>query len=226
MLAADQVVAASSPRRIPELAALALPHWIPGDHDIASPHEPLAERLVVRLAVGGMPGGHQHRRMRRAPFIGHVHQRRDEDPGQALEDQLLDVVSRHLDAAGDLRVEGRARRGKAAKHPEELCPQFRLQSQQVGLGADAREPGTSSIVLAPCHLGLIREIRRDARAIGRRVEDRKSIRWSSGGCDAERRDRGENQDECWAHHEWSMQQTAASCREYIRFGGVFIRGQR
>ena len=165
VLATDQVVAALPGRGIPELASLALAHGIPADHDVPARGQPLAQGLIVGLAVGRVARRHQHRRMVPPAVVRDVHQGRHEDPGQTLEDDFLDVKTGHLNPTGDLRIERRARRGQAAQHPQQLRAQFALQSQEIAFRADAGERSSARIVLSPGHLGLVSKVRRDARAI-------------------------------------------------------------
>ena len=124
VLAANQVVAASSARRIPELAAFALPDRIPTDHDVAAQRKPLTQCMVVRLAVRGVAAGDEHCRTGPLAAVGHVDERRDVDTGNALENQLLDAKPGHLHSAGHLRVEWRARRWQTTDHPQQLRPQL------------------------------------------------------------------------------------------------------
>ncbi len=98
VLATNQVVAALPGRGVPELASLALAHGIPADHDVPARGQPLAQGLIVGLAVGRVAGRHQHRRMVPPAVVRDVHQGRHEDPRQTLEDDFLDVKTGHLES--------------------------------------------------------------------------------------------------------------------------------
>ena len=166
VLAADQVVAAALPRRIPELAAFALAHRIPADDDVAASGETLAEGLVVRLAVRRVAARHEHRRMLPGLPSGTYTSAVTKTPGQALEDDLLDVVAGHLDPAGHLRVQRSLRGRQAAERAQQLAPEVRLHLLQICFRADCGEPGAAVFVLPPRHVDLIREVRRDTRPVG------------------------------------------------------------
>ncbi len=92
------------------------------------------------------------------------------DPGQALEDELVDAVSVHRDRAGDPGAEGRLRFRQPADQVEDLPAQLALQGDEVGLGSHPREPLLPRRVELPRALDLVREIRRDARPLGLRLE--------------------------------------------------------
>src|SRR5205807_218423 len=76
--------------RIPELAALALPDGIPGNHHVAAPRESLAQCLVMKFSVRRVTGGHQNRRMLALVVLRDVNQRGDVNAWQTLEHQFFD----------------------------------------------------------------------------------------------------------------------------------------
>ena len=95
MLAAHQVVTAAAPRRVPELAALALAHGVPAQDHVPPPREADRDLLVgrVRLADGRVAAREEHGGLRSGRGVGHVEQRRDVEARHALEDHLLDPVA-------------------------------------------------------------------------------------------------------------------------------------
>ena len=165
VFAADQVVAAAARRSVPELAALTLTHRVPADHDVAPPHEALAERLVVGLAVRRVAAGDEHRRTRGGSAFGHVQQRRHEHAWQAFEDELLDPEAVHLHHARDPCVQRRPFRRQSADHPEQRAAKIGLQPLHVLPGTQRGEARSPLVVLSPGQLRLVREKRRDARTV-------------------------------------------------------------
>ena len=88
--------------------ALALPHGVEGQHDVAELREPLAASLVVRIpfAVVAVPHLKQNARVGRPALLRKVEIRRDDETRARLVDQLLDAVGGALEPAHRARVQG------------------------------------------------------------------------------------------------------------------------
>jgi hypothetical protein len=172
VLAADEVVAAAPARAVPELAALALADGVPAEDHVPAPDEPDGDLLVagVGLAHRRVAARQEHRRSLPRRALGHVHEGGHADAGQALEDELLDPIAFHRDRARDARVKRRPLPGQPADHGEDLAPQLVLKGTQVGLRLHPGETFLPCGVEGPRALDLVREVRRDARALGRRLE--------------------------------------------------------
>src|SRR5581483_9375412 len=108
VLGADKVVPAFSLLRVPELAAFALPHGIPGDNHISTPHQALREGLIVNFSICRMSTRHKNRRMDLVSVVRNVYQRSDKHSRQTFKDQLLDMEAIHLNLARNARMEGSA----------------------------------------------------------------------------------------------------------------------
>jgi len=174
VLAAHEVVAAAPAGGVPELAALALADGVPADHDVTAPREPDRDLLVVRvgLAEGRVAARQQHRRLRPRRGVGHVQQRRHVEAGNALEDDLLDPVAVAGDLARDARVQRRALGGQAPDEVEDLVAQLALERGQLRLARDGGEARAARVVLRPGDVELMAQVGRDARALGRRAEEK------------------------------------------------------
>ena len=157
MLAADEVVAAALARLVPELAALALADGVPAQDDVPAAREADRDLLVgrVRLADRRVAAGEEHGRLLPGGSVGHVDDGGHVDPGQGLEDELLDPVAVHRDRPRDAGGERRPRLRQAADQGEDLPPQLVLQHPQVGLGLHLGEPLLPRGVFGPGPLDLV-----------------------------------------------------------------------
>src|ERR1051325_1798814 len=131
MFGTDQVVSALCVLRIPELAAFSLPHGIPRDYDITTLHQPLANCLIVVLSIGGVAAGDKNSRVLLDSVVWRVHQGCDIDPGQAFEDELLDMKAVHLNLACDPRIQRSFLFRQTTQHGKEVLSYLALYASQV-----------------------------------------------------------------------------------------------
>ena len=112
MLGADQVVAALCGFRIPELAALALSHRVPADHDVSAMYQPLAKRLVADSFRSSNVRPEREQQDVLDPVLRHVDERRHIDSRKTFKNQLLDMKAVHRNLSGDARMQWRSLAGK------------------------------------------------------------------------------------------------------------------
>ena len=169
MLAADQVVAASPPRGVPELAALALPDRVPAQDDVPAPGEPRANLLVVSesLPLGAVPARHQDRRTPARRTLRHIQQCGHVEAGQALEDYLLDPVTLARQRSDDARTERCSCARQPADRRRQPFPRPALQRIESGRVADGGPLGHARSVLPPGAIQLVLEELGDSGAGGR-----------------------------------------------------------
>src|SRR5207244_11028009 len=141
------------------LTALALPDGIPGNNHRAADYKSLAKRLIVEFPIRCMPGGHQHRRVFARMIIWNIHERRDIQSRQTLENKFLNGVAVHGNLADDYWVQIGLCNGQTTNHFDELLPKLILRLQQARFVADGLPGFLAGLVSLPRLVGLLSPVR-------------------------------------------------------------------
>src|SRR5437870_2545918 len=94
-----------------------------------------------------MPGGHQHRRVFARMIIWNIHERRDIQSRQTLENKFLNGVAVHGNLADDYWVQIGLCNGQTTNHFEEFLPKLILRLQQARFVADGVPGFLAGLVL-------------------------------------------------------------------------------
>src|SRR5215471_12719359 len=128
MLRADEVVTALAGLCIPELTSLPLTDRVPRKDNIPALHQPLAQRVIMVLAVWCMSCRYENGRMffgfASVGFRRHIEESSHIDSGKAFKNHLLDMKAIHWDSASDSGPQWSPDCRKPAHHHESLAPQL------------------------------------------------------------------------------------------------------